>query len=166
MDVSKSSKSTKGNDFGIVKRPSCAYISHHTKYIQKINTGENNNQNEIKESDNKLDKFSVANSDNEVIHVNNEEIGEYLGDNLFRGKKIGTIINPKHILRFDINNVPIKKGIPHYHHVSFIDKIKSEKRQPLVEVIDIECHKKYHMTNNYTQSSSKGKGNCCFFGNC
>ena len=161
MDASKGSKVTKKSDNGMVKRKSCAYISHHTKYIQKINTGEDNNNRTLQEGLNeKFDGFSVANSDNEVIHVTNDGLVDCSEDHPFKGKLIGTILNPKHILRFDINNIPIKKGSPHYHHISFVDRLNDGLSRPIAEIIDIECHKKYHVTNNFTKPTQR-KGNCC-----
>ncbi|MCQ2820807.1 MAG: hypothetical protein MJ252_26405 [archaeon] len=146
----------------ISKKRSCAYTHINTRTIQNINLSSMEDNKYNNKTINKInDNYSMPNSDNDVIHLTNENIESFLQDNPFKDTKFAVKENPKHNQRFDRNSVPIKKEKPNYHHITFIDQIKvGNGNIPLVEEIEVECHKKYQMTNTFV-NKSKGERNCC-----
>lgn len=132
------------------------YTNKYTKYLQKLHQSINSlkEQNDDSDNTNVKKNFTPISS----ISQTQEEILQNQQDKnipINKAYSRNPCVSCKNIIRFDIKGIPIKKGKPHYHHISYIDNIQPFNTS-LVSVHEIESFKQNNLENNF-EKLSKGQ---------
>ena len=136
------------------------FINDYTSYIQKINQEERKSDNEDKIKKGITINSSISQTKDQSHQDRFMLISKSLSTNTIEGCY-------KNKIRFDIKGVPIKKGKPNYHHISYLDTIPPFTNT-LVSIYEVESYKMDNAENNFDRlsrdrdlASNKKKTCCC-----
>ena len=153
---------TESKESKIKKSQTSHFINDYTSYIQKINQEERKSDNE----DNIKKGITINSSISQTKDQSHQDRFMLTSKSLSTNTIEGCYKNK---IRFDIKGVPIKKGKPNYHHISYLDTIPPFTNT-LVSIYEVESYKMDNAENNFDRlsrdrdlASNKKKTCCCIF---
>ena len=153
---------TESKESKIKKCQTSHFINDYTSYIQKINQ---ESREDLDNDDNTIFKkrITINSSISQTKDQSHQDRFMLTSKSLSTNTVEGCYKNK---IRFDIKGVPIKKGKPNCHHISFLDKIPPFNN-PLVSIHEVESYKMNNAENNFDRLSrdrdlaSNKKQTCC-----
>ena len=151
---------TESKESKIKKSKTSHFINDYTSYIPKINQKEINNDNE----DNNKKGITTNSSISQTKDQSNQDRFMLNSKSLSMNTIEGCYKNKS---RFDIKGIPMKKGKPNSHHISYLDNIPPFTNT-LVSIHEVESYKMDNAENNFDRLSrdrdlatNKKKTCCC-----
>ena len=151
---------TESKESKIKKSQTSHFINDYTSYIQKSNQEERKSDNE----DNIKKGITINSSISQTKDQSHQDRFMLTSKSLSTNTIEGCYKNK---IRFDIKGVPIKKGKPNYHHISYLDTIPPFTNT-LVSIYEVESYKMDNAENNFDRlsrdrdlTSNKKKTCCC-----